>query len=59
MDLNDSDGKKHRRYFDENGRAVEDIDYRHSNGDGTHIFPHRHGWDWNTSTGKPTRYDMD
>ena len=59
MDLNDANGTKHRRYFGKDGRAVEDIDYRHSNGDGSHTFPHRHGWDWNTPTGKPRRYDMD
>ena len=42
MDLNDAEGTKQRRYFGKDGRAVEDIDYRHSNGDNSHVFPHRH-----------------
>lgn len=42
-----------RRYYDENGRAIEDIDYEHSNGDNSHVFPHRHTWDW--SSGSPKR----
>ncbi|WP_162487509.1 hypothetical protein [Paenibacillus sp. LC231] len=25
-----------RRYYDKNGRAIEDIDYEHSNGDNSH-----------------------
>lgn len=53
MDLHDEDGLKQRRYFDENGRAIEDIDYRHSD-DGTHVFPHRHDWEWDQN-GKPNR----
>ena len=36
MDLNDAEGTKQRRYFGKDGGAVEDIDYRHSNGDGSH-----------------------
>ena len=53
MDLNDNEGTKQRRYFGKDGRAVEDIDYRHSNGDGSHTFPHRHGWDWTIKNGNP------
>ncbi|WP_245805902.1 hypothetical protein [Bacillus alkalicellulosilyticus] len=45
-DLLNPDGTvKQRRYYDENGRAKEDIDFNHSD-DGTHTFPHRHKWDW-------------
>ncbi|WP_412096105.1 T7SS effector LXG polymorphic toxin [Bacillus vallismortis] len=45
-DLLNSDGTvKQRRYYDEKGRAKEDIDFNHSD-DGTHTFPHRHKWDW-------------
>lgn len=38
--------KKQTRFFDKDGRARYDIDYSHSNGDGSHKFPHRHIWDW-------------
>ncbi|MDQ0719723.1 hypothetical protein QF049_000984 [Paenibacillus sp. W4I10] len=37
-------GLKQRRYYDKNGNADEDIDYDHSNADGSHTFPHRHKW---------------
>ncbi|MEI3612824.1 hypothetical protein [Pseudogracilibacillus sp. SO30301A] len=51
-DLLNHDGTvKQRRYYDENGRAKEDIDFNHSD-DGTHTFPHRHKWDWSK---KPPR----
>lgn len=35
-----------RRFFDELGNALLDVDFIHSNGDGTHEFPHFHDWDW-------------
>lgn len=44
--LNPDGTIKQRRYYGQNGKAIEDIDYNHSNGDGTHDFPHRHLWDW-------------
>jgi toxin YxiD len=48
-DLLNPDGTvKQRRYYDEQGRAKEDIDFNHSD-DGTHTFPHRHKWDWSKS----------
>ncbi|WP_176465637.1 LXG domain-containing protein [Virgibacillus sp. 7505] len=51
-DLLNPDGTvKQRRYYDENGRAKEDIDFNHSD-DGSHTFPHRHKWDWSK---KPPR----
>nr|WP_274520911.1 polymorphic toxin-type HINT domain-containing protein [Paenibacillus alvei] len=53
VDLYDGRVLMQRRYYDEKGRAVEDIDYEHSNGDNSHKFPHRHTWDW--SSGKPKR----
>ena len=47
VDLLNPDGSvKQRRYYGPDGRAVEDIDYNHSD-DGTHEFPYRHQWDWN------------
>jgi hypothetical protein len=46
QDLLNPDGSvKRRRYYDADGKALEDIDYNHSD-DGTHDFPHRHEWDW-------------
>lgn len=42
-DLKDSNGTtKQRRYYDENGDADMDIDYKH--GGVGHTFPHRHYW---------------
>lgn len=41
-DLKDSQGVKQRRYYDKNGNADMDIDYRH--GGTGHTFPHRHDW---------------
>lgn len=35
---------KQRRHYGEDGNAEYDIDYKHSNGDGTHKFPHTHVW---------------
>lgn len=49
-------GKKvQRRYYDDKGRADEDIDYDHSNGDKSHTFPHRHKWVWPDGSGPPKR----
>ncbi|WP_252250314.1 hypothetical protein [Clostridium sp. ZBS13] len=46
IDKLNSDGTvKQRRYYDQDGKAKEDIDYNHTD-DGTHTFPHRHKWDW-------------
>jgi len=36
---------KQRRYYNRNGDADMDIDYLHSDLDGSHTFPHRHNWD--------------
>jgi len=44
--LNPDGTVKQRRYYGPDGKAQEDIDYNHSNGDGSHTFPHRHTWDW-------------
>lgn len=54
IDLLNEDGTpKRRRFFDDEGRAERDIDYNHSNGDGTHKFPHEHQWRWEGN--KPIR----
>ena len=46
-DLLNPDGSvKQRRYYGPDGKALEDVDFNHSD-DGTHEFPHRHKWDWN------------
>ncbi|TDM15327.1 hypothetical protein [Macrococcus bovicus] len=42
-DLKDSKGVKQRRYYDKNGNADVDIDYRHAAQPGVK-FPHRHTW---------------
>lgn len=42
-DLKDSKGLKQRRYYDKNGDADLDIDYRHG-GNGKEPFPHKHKW---------------
>lgn len=41
-DLKDDQGVKQRRYYDKDGNADMDIDYRH--GGVGHTFPHRHDW---------------
>ena len=41
-DLEDDKGVKQRRYYDKDGNADMDIDYRH--GGTGHKFPHRHDW---------------
>ncbi|WNQ12224.1 polymorphic toxin-type HINT domain-containing protein [Paenibacillus aurantius] len=47
VDLYNKDGVlTQRRYYGPDGKAQLDIDYDHSNADGTHTFPHRHEWDW-------------
>lgn len=45
IDLMANGQLKQRRYYDEKGNAKIDIDYFHGD-DGTHVFPHRHTWDW-------------
>ena len=46
-DLKNGDGSvKQRRYYGSDGKPELDIDYNHSNSDGTHEFPHKHNWDW-------------
>lgn len=50
-DLIDNKGIKQRRYYDENGKADLDIDYRH--GGAKHKFPHRHKW---SDTGRGKAY---
>lgn len=42
-DLDDGEGIKQRRYYDEDGNADMDIDYRHG-GNGSHSFPQTHTW---------------
>lgn len=42
-DLRDNKGLKQRRYYDKNGDADLDIDYRHG-GNGKEPFPHKHKW---------------
>jgi len=42
-DLVDNKGIKQRRYYDKNGNADLDIDYRHG-GNGKEPFPHKHKW---------------
>ncbi|SBO17938.1 T7SS effector LXG polymorphic toxin [Carnobacterium divergens] len=43
--LNEDGSVKQRRWYGKDGKALEDIDYNHTD-DGTHTFPHRHKWDW-------------
>ena len=48
QDLYDKDTGEllQRRYYDENGNAIKDIDFKHNDPNGTHTFPHEHWWDW-------------
>ena len=46
IDLFDESGNLlQRRFYDESGNAILDVDFIHGNGDGTHVFPHFHDWD--------------
>ncbi|SPC41583.1 exported hypothetical protein [Carnobacterium divergens] len=57
IDLLNPDGSvKQRRYYDENGKVLEDIDYNHTD-NGTHTFPHRHKWDWKKSPPRQSESD--
>ena len=48
QELYDDDGDlKQKRYYGPDGKATEDIDYKHQNSHENHEFPHRHTWDWN------------
>ena len=45
-DLLNPDGSvKQRRYYDDEGKPILDVDFNHTD-DGTHKFPHVHIWDW-------------
>ncbi len=57
-DLENREGEtKTRRYYDNTGKADEDIDYTNHGYPKTHSkVPHRHKWDW--SKGYPERGDQ-
>ena len=53
IDLFDKSGNLlQRRFYDESGNAILDVDFMHGNGNGTHVFSHFHDWDW---TQKPPK----
>ena len=35
-----------QRWYDSNGRAIWNRDWKHSEKGGEHKFPHDHPWDW-------------
>ncbi|MBP5426818.1 MAG: hypothetical protein J6Y29_02850 [Clostridiales bacterium] len=43
------------RSYGPDGRALQDIDYKH--GGSNHKFPHTHDWDWSVGDNNPTRGD--
>ena len=45
-----------QRWYDANGRAEMNRDWKHANKGGEHKFPHDHPWDW---TKKEQRADYD
>ena len=54
VDLKSGEGKMlQRRFYGEDGKVILDIVFSHGNGDGTHIFPHKHIWIWEGE--KPSR----
>lgn len=55
MDLISSGQIKQRRYFDESGKAKQDIDYFQSGG-ALHNFPHIHYWNWSKSIPRSGAY---
>ncbi len=48
VDLYDSETGEllQQRWYDSNGKAVLNRDWKHSNKGTKHIFPHDHHWDW-------------
>ena len=48
VDILDEQGNiKTRRWFDENGNAMRDVDYTNHGNPSTHPeWPHEHTWDW-------------
>lgn len=46
-DLYDDNGELiQSRWYDEEGWAIRNRDYRHGDGSNTHKFPHDHVWNW-------------
>ncbi|MDF9825384.1 hypothetical protein M2475_001839 [Breznakia sp. PF5-3] len=47
-DLYDKNTKEllQRRFYDENGNVIKDIDFKHNDPNNNHIFPHEHYLDW-------------
>lgn len=39
------------RWYDENGKAIRNRDYKHQNPHNNHFFPHDHNWKWNGDDG--------
>ena len=47
QELDDNGNLERERYYDENGRALFDIDYtNHGNAKKHPTVPHKHKWDW-------------
>lgn len=47
-----------QRWYDFNGKAEMNRDWKHSNKGGKHKFPHDHPWDW-TQKNPRAEYDED
>ena len=48
IDYYDENTKKilQQRWYNNEGLAERDRDWKHTNGDNSHEFPHDHQWDW-------------
>lgn len=44
-----------QRWFDAEGRAIWDRDWKHGDSNNTHTFPHDHYWNWEVNPDHPTR----
>lgn len=49
-------GKKiQSRWFDDNGYAIRNRDYKHQNAHNNHYFPHDHTWTWIGDNGRRSK----
>ena len=46
-----------QRWYDAEGKAVWDRDWKHNDSRRTHKFPHDHYWDWEKNKGHPPRIE--
>ena len=46
-----------QRWYDAEGKAIWDRDWKHNDSNNTHTFPHDHYWDWEKNSEHPPRLE--